>query len=195
MSKRQKAPAPSPSTSGADGKRTAILEAAKQAFSRYGYARTSMADVAQLAGVSRPALYEHFDNRADLYRSLAETLTEASLAAAQAAWPPDLSFREGLVAAVLAKDLELFRLVHLSPHGAELLNNEAIDCKDLHRHLETEFAALVTTRLGRKGAEAKAIGIMVTRAIEGLKQGAATEEELVASVRRLAAALSTGLDS
>lgn len=191
MSKRQKAP-PSPTTT--DGKRAAILEAAKQAFSRYGYARTSMADVAQLAGVSRPALYEHFDNRADLYRSLAETLTEASLRAAHAAWPAGLSFREGLVAAVLAKDLELFRLVHLSPHGAELLDNEAIDCKDLQRHLETEFAALVTARLGGKGAEGKALGIMVTRAVEGLKHGAATEEELVASVRRLAAALSSGLE-
>ena len=38
-----------------------------------------------------------------------------TLAAATKAWLPSASFQEGLASAILAKDLEFFRLIHLSP--------------------------------------------------------------------------------
>lgn len=184
MSKRQDVP---------NERRDLILAAAKEAFSRYGFARTSMADVATLAGISRPALYEHFKNRTDLFRSLSETMCESSLQLAREAWVNDASFEEGLVAAVLAKELELFRLLRLSPHGAEILERGAVLTRDLHERMELEFAALVTKRSGRRGAAAQALGLTIARAMEGLKQGAQTETEFVASVRQLAAVLGAGL--
>ena len=48
-----------------------VLNAAFQAFATYGYRRTSMEDVARVAGLSRTALYQHFRNKEDIFRSLA----------------------------------------------------------------------------------------------------------------------------
>ena len=52
-------------------KREAVFEAASEVFSRYGFRRTSMNDIAEAAGISRPALYLMFDNKEDLFRQLA----------------------------------------------------------------------------------------------------------------------------
>lgn len=187
MSKRQNvSPPPSP-----PDRRTTILLAAKEAFSRYGYQRTSMADVAGLAGISRPALYEHFENRGDLFQSLAQSICETGLAAASAAWTAEMSPAKGLEAAFLARDLEVFRL-RFSPHGAELLARGSEANRTVHARVEGELATLIARRLGRRGAEGKAIGLTVVRAMDGLAQGSETEEEYVASVRRLAGALAAG---
>ncbi|MEO1057772.1 MAG: helix-turn-helix domain-containing protein [Actinomycetota bacterium] len=47
----------------------AIRRAAIPVFAAQGYRGTSMADLAVAAGVSRPALYQYFDDRADLFRA------------------------------------------------------------------------------------------------------------------------------
>ncbi|MEM8748192.1 MAG: helix-turn-helix domain-containing protein [Actinomycetota bacterium] len=63
----------------------AIVRAAIPVFAAHGYRRTSMALLADAAGVSRPALYQYFDDRADLFRAgfglLLEEATDAALAA------------------------------------------------------------------------------------------------------------------
>jgi AcrR family transcriptional regulator len=43
-----------------------ILDAALSAFSTYGVAKTTMGDIAEAAGVSRPALYQYFDDKEDI---------------------------------------------------------------------------------------------------------------------------------
>lgn len=54
----------------AEETRTAILEAALGLFSTRGVAGTTLSDVAQRAGVTRGAIYWHFDNKDDLLRAL-----------------------------------------------------------------------------------------------------------------------------
>ena len=46
-----------------------IRRAAIAVFADQGFRRTSMADLARAAGVSRPALYQYFDNRSDVFRA------------------------------------------------------------------------------------------------------------------------------
>lgn len=64
--------------------REAILDAAITVFHARGVARPSLTEVAELAGVTRGAVYGHFRNKADLFTALAdrvrlpaETLGEA----------------------------------------------------------------------------------------------------------------------
>ncbi|KQQ67781.1 TetR family transcriptional regulator [Pseudomonas sp. Leaf127] len=68
----------------AQATRSQILEAAEQAFYERGVARTTLADIATLAGVTRGAIYWHFTNKAELVQamldSLHEPLEEMSLA-------------------------------------------------------------------------------------------------------------------
>ena len=49
-----------------------ILDAAEQVFYEKGVSHTSLADVAQAAGVTRGAIYWHFDNKGDLFNAMIE---------------------------------------------------------------------------------------------------------------------------
>ncbi len=54
----------------APARREQILEVALDVFARTGYHGTSMNDVAEAAGVTKPVLYQHFESKRDLYRAL-----------------------------------------------------------------------------------------------------------------------------
>ncbi|MGZ0784921.1 TetR family transcriptional regulator [Pseudomonas sp. TKO26] len=56
--------------------RSQILEAAEKAFYERGVARTTLADIAALAGVTRGAIYWHFNNKADLVQAMLDSLRE-----------------------------------------------------------------------------------------------------------------------
>ncbi|MEE1921190.1 TetR family transcriptional regulator [Pseudomonas sp. 148P] len=69
--------------------RNQILEAAEKAFYKRGIARTTLADIAELAGVTRGAIYWHFDNKAELVQALLDTLQEPLDALARASESED----------------------------------------------------------------------------------------------------------
>jgi TetR/AcrR family transcriptional regulator len=62
---------PATAMSGGKGGRTAgrIREAALELFSRLGFERTTLGDIAAAAGVSQPALHYHFADKAELWRA------------------------------------------------------------------------------------------------------------------------------
>ncbi len=64
--------------------RERILDAAVEVFHARGVARPSLSDVAELAGVTRGAVYGHFKNKGDLFNALCERVslpTEATCTA------------------------------------------------------------------------------------------------------------------
>ena len=50
----------------------ALLDAAERLFSERGYKRTSVAQIAEHAGVSRPTFYVYFSSREEIFRALAQ---------------------------------------------------------------------------------------------------------------------------
>lgn len=50
--------------------RNRILDAAERVFYEKGVSRTSLADIAQAAGVTRGAIYWHFANKGDLFNAM-----------------------------------------------------------------------------------------------------------------------------
>lgn len=50
--------------------RNSILDAAEQVFFEKGVSRTSLADIAQVAGVTRGAIYWHFAHKSDLFTEM-----------------------------------------------------------------------------------------------------------------------------
>lgn len=70
------------------GRAEQIRRAAIPVFAAQGYRRTSMADLADAAGLSRAALYRYYDNRADVFRAAFDAIlndsTDAALAALHA---------------------------------------------------------------------------------------------------------------
>lgn len=53
-----------------DDRAADIRAAALGVFAEHGYRRTSMAMIAEAVGVSRPALYQYYENREDVFRAV-----------------------------------------------------------------------------------------------------------------------------
>jgi len=56
--------------SGPEDKKQRITNAAKAVFLKYGYGRVTMNELAQAAGISRPALYLVFNKKEDVFRAV-----------------------------------------------------------------------------------------------------------------------------
>lgn len=104
-----------------DPKEAAILRSAFECFARYGLKRTSMADIADGAGMSRPALYLHFEGKDDIFNALVRShFARSEQAVAQALAKPGLA-DQTLLAAFHAMDGEAVEAMLTSPHADEIL--------------------------------------------------------------------------
>lgn len=81
-------------------RRQQLLEVALQVFGDQGFHPTSMNDVAEAAGVTKPVLYQHFRSKRDLYREvltdvggqILDAITKATAAAASPHQQVELGF-------------------------------------------------------------------------------------------------------
>lgn len=105
-----------------DPKDAAILHAAFEAFARYGLRRTSMADIAKGAGMSRPALYLHYSGKEDIFNALVRIHFERSeKAVAQVLTEPGTP-TDTLLAVFHAIDGDAVEVMLNSPHADEMLS-------------------------------------------------------------------------
>lgn len=166
-----------------------ISAAALALFARHGFQRTSMADVAAAAKVARATLYLRFTDKSALFAYLAARLTDTCLADAAAAWDAAAPLAPNLAATLLAKDLPLYRLLHASPHGAELLGVDAEATRAQAQRLVAGTIALIAARVeaidhGAFG-DAQGLARFAVMAAAGLKREARSEDDFTAAVERL----------
>ena len=112
-----------------------IRNAALDAFLMYGFKRTSMEDIAEGAGMSRAALYLHFKNKRDIFRSVVEGLCKEAHVRMEDLLDPKAPVAENLTAALVAKDGGVMARVLASPHGAEVMGigqDAAADVAEAH---------------------------------------------------------------
>ncbi|KIH84781.1 TetR family transcriptional regulator [Pseudomonas batumici] len=92
--------------------RRQILEAAEKAFYERGVARTTLGDIATLAGVTRGAIYWHFSNKAELVQAMLDSLHEPLDELARASESEDEPDPLGCMRTLL---IHVFRQVALDP--------------------------------------------------------------------------------
>jgi AcrR family transcriptional regulator len=109
----------------------AILNAAFGAFATYGHRKTSMDDIARAAGMSRPALYLHYRNKKDIFRSLAQFYYDQATDAVAAALGQSGAVAKVLGAAFAAQGGDVFEVMLTSPHGLELLDATNATASDI----------------------------------------------------------------
>lgn len=169
-----------------------ILDAAFQAFATYGYRRTSMDDIARGAGISRTALYLHYRNKEDIFRSLALRYFEQTMLDMQSALnQPGISAKQALYACFIAKDGKFMEVVLSTPHGSELLDAGFSVSGDLAAAGEARMAHIIATWLDSKGlpgdlGPALDFADTLVAALKGLKSSVKTLEALRAGEERLA---------
>lgn len=99
-----------------------IVQASLAAFAQYGYQKTSMQDIADAAGVSRPALYQYFKNKKSVFSAVVNLVIDQGIHAAKATYGEQPETSEQLVAAVLALEAKIFLPLQGSPHAKTLLD-------------------------------------------------------------------------
>jgi AcrR family transcriptional regulator len=100
--------------------RDKILGAAIRRFSKFGYRRTSIDDVAEEAGVARATVYLYWTRKEDLFVAGLERFNVHSWNLAEAAAAKKGSVAERIRAMVLAQYGVTSDIVHGTPSGHEL---------------------------------------------------------------------------
>lgn len=139
--------------------RERILDAAVEVFHRRGVARPSLTDVAKLAGVTRGAVYGHFENKSALFTALCDRILlplEAVCAEGRSCRKPEplAQLRENWVSFLTdaARDEQQRKILTIIIHRSELL----------------EESGAIVERLRRGRAEGMAsMEAMIRQAVDG----------------------------
>jgi AcrR family transcriptional regulator len=125
--------------------RDRILDAAMAVFRRHGFRRSSIEQAADTAGLTRQALYHHFNSKEALFRAGIERLHEDALAteiaAANAAEKAEGSLADILVAGVTARLRRFIASFDGSPHIEELFSEHLLQARDLYQKYAGLYAA------------------------------------------------------
>jgi AcrR family transcriptional regulator len=130
--------------------RERILDSAAKVFGQYGYRLASMELVAQECGLTRQALYHHFDSKEALFRAVVEAVHEGVLEASRAAALREERDGKGLadimVAQLEARYRYLLDQLKGSAHAEELLSEHQRQAGDLSQSfIEQKFGLIVGT--------------------------------------------------
>jgi len=128
-------------------RQTAIVEAATGVFLRDGYKKTSMDDVARVVGISRQALYLHFENKDALFKATVAHSIEPKAALVH----KGIDLEERPLGAFEAMDGKVVGIEHLG----ELIATTATLVGPVFREAERAVVAEVARALHAAGVAAR----------------------------------------
>jgi TetR/AcrR family transcriptional regulator, transcriptional repressor of aconitase len=101
-------------------RRRLILDAARDCFLKFGYAKTSFEDIAKQATISRPLIYRKFKSKEEIFGAVLEDIFETQYRAAEHALAKPGSRREKLMSLYEALLLDPWKeLIVDAPMGTE----------------------------------------------------------------------------
>lgn len=192
----------------AEGRRTAILDAALRVFGQYGYRRTSMDEVAREAGIGKGTIYLSFAGKDEVFRALSQRLSQWMLSAAETASRQPGTTADKLTAICAAWFGTYMETIRRSPHVAELMDAKhrlsadvvsraASRYKRLVRDILTEADAGGELNLESAGITADTTAELLIASARGLQSSAASpatyRRNLDTLVRVMVAGLGGGL--
>jgi AcrR family transcriptional regulator len=133
--------------------RQRILDSAAKVFGQYGFRLASMELVAQECGLTRQALYHHFDSKEALFRAVIEAVHEGALEAERAAALREERAGKGLadimVAQLEARYRYLLDRLKGSAHAQELLSEHQRQTQDLLQTFIGQKSRLIVETIER----------------------------------------------
>ena len=163
--------------------RDRILDAAMLVFRRHGFRRSSIEQTAEAAGLTRQALYHHFESKEALFRAVIEHVHERALAAEAAALAAAEKASGGLadilIAGLSARLKQFIASFEGSPHVEELFSEHLLQARDLYQKYAARYAAQSVATIERvcrgqklalvRGMSAQALARCVEMAMNGAK--------------------------
>jgi AcrR family transcriptional regulator len=169
-----------------DDKKSRILAAARSVFLSYGYKRVNMNDIADAAGVSRPALYVLFKNKEEIFIAAYLRWVDETIAQVEAAMAQTTSLKDKM-----ARAFEIWAVGPFELTRASLAAEELVDCNFAfaeaaraqgYATFEATIAPVVaklsqTLPAASRIAPGRTAHVLVS-AVRGFKQVAATPDDM-----------------
>jgi AcrR family transcriptional regulator len=159
-------------------KRQRAIEAGARVFLRFGFARATMGDIAQAAGMSRPALYLIFCSKEEVFEAVVDQWIEDSLARITAGLAARTTLGEKLRFACDIWCVEGLERALANPDVRDMTRLPAV------RKSYTRFEACLTDIL-REAAKRSGLDVtagdlarVIVSAMQGFKQTAQSAEEM-----------------
>ncbi|MGG7537530.1 MULTISPECIES: TetR family transcriptional regulator [Rhizobium] len=146
----------------------ALIDAGRRLFVEKGYAETATPEIAAAAGMTRGALYHHFEDKKALFRAVVEAEARAVAEAIAASSTPDDTPRDALTAgaaayfnAMMAEGRTRLLLIE-APAVLGLAATQAIDADNAETTLRAGLAAMFP----RAGAALEPLALLLSAAFD-----------------------------
>lgn len=153
----------------------AILDGAFDQFTRHGFAKSTMTDIASAAAVSRRALYNHFQTKEEVFGALSDRIRanvqKAIIAANQSQSTP----ADRLTAVVHARSAWIYDLLHKSEFAREFINERNRISGDEVRIANEQYERLISKiikEMGHTAADASKAARILVQALSGILENA-----------------------
>jgi AcrR family transcriptional regulator len=180
-----------------DPQRRAIHAAAIAQFSERGFAATSMANIADAAGMSRPALYQYFRNKGDIYASAFVALFNDHVDLALEALHSEGTNAQRLDGFLQRFEGDLWEQMAASEHSEEIMSAKSADTAEeiqqVVARLRSGLAAFLARAAPGRGRAASARRAEWAEVLELSPKGFKFDTPAVAVYRRRLTALARGV--
>lgn len=129
--------------SAAEAKRHAILSTALSVFTTYGFSKVTMDDIAKAVGISRPALYQFFRNKHEIFHGGLEDWCQTALHIMRREAEKDLSCKERLFNVIKFGIFDEMARIDQTAHGKELLELKNAISKDVMSDFMNDVQAIL----------------------------------------------------
>ncbi len=124
-----------------------ILGAAESVFVRYGFARTTMSDIAKAAGMSRPALYLQFPDKEAIFSRVIENMDAQALAKIRTAIAGIVPLDEKLLHACTRWGMHGVELAAAFPDAADLFDLRFPAVRQVYRNFQALVVEILQTNI------------------------------------------------
>ncbi|MEM5472568.1 TetR/AcrR family transcriptional regulator [Hoeflea sp. AS60] len=176
----------------------ALLDAALAEFGTHGFAKTTMTDIAKASGLSRTALYNHFQTKEDVFRAISQRLNSEVYQAVMDA----VHGRDGrdarLMAVMHARVSWVYQLLKASQFGRELIDEKNRICGGQVISANDQFSRIVATVIEEYPHlpdDADVLASLLIQSVNGVLEHAKNHDGAQASVHTLVTVFCRGLNS
>lgn len=181
-------------------KENSIIDAAHAVFLRYGFKRVTMGDIAEAAGISRPAVYLLFSSKEAVFKAVVKKINQTALTKIKAGFPEQKTLIDKLLFAFDIWTIQPHEMVKQSADAKELIQSTAEFASDVLEESGAIFESILVDILQpainhKKTTElnAKKIAHLMRGAARGMKEVAKNTNELRELVKQFISLMLKGL--
>ena len=160
------------------GKRQTIVEAATLVFARYGFARTSMADLSEAVGMSRTALYPFFRNKGDVFDAVIRHATAKTVVAIRNGLALHTTLEAKLRFACVDWIVHGYEFVHAMPDASDQFDLKVPAVRDTYGAMETLLVDILAPYAADASIDIVLIARTATASFRSFKDFAVNTDEL-----------------